>query len=61
MFSLSFSEIILISLLFIILVKPKDYAQIAKKCGKIVRTINSLWNQLINQIDYYDDEHKKGD
>ena len=55
MFSLGLAETFFIILAIIILLKPEDYAKFAKKCAKLIRQLQIIWNQLLNKVDLYDE------
>lgn len=58
MFSLGLQETFFIIAIIIIFLNPKEYPKIIKKCATIIRKINTMWVNITNNIDLYDDNTK---
>lgn len=54
MFDIGMSEFIMILVLFIVLIQPKDYVAVIKSIAQFYHKLTFYWKKLLNQIDFYD-------
>jgi len=55
MFSLGFSEWVMIMVVVLIFVKPQDYPLIFRNIGRFFRKCDTIWKNIVNQFDIYKD------
>ena len=54
MFDIGLSELVVLLVLFIVLIQPKDYVTVIKRIAQFYRKLTLYWKKLLNQIDFYD-------